>query len=239
MIFGIRSIIEAVQSGREIDKIIIKKEMQSALTHELFLALEGHDNIQVQRVPMERLNRYTKKNHQGAIAFVSQTTYQHIENIIPNIYEEGRDPFVVMLDGITDVRNFGAIARTCECAAIDAIIIPARGGAPVNGDAIKTSAGALHSIPVCKETNLLDTIKFLRNSGLRIVGLSSKSTKSYVDANGGGPIALVVSDEDSDISPEISRLCDEVISVPVKGNIASLNISVAAGIVIYHIAGGK
>ncbi|MCB9017051.1 MAG: 23S rRNA (guanosine(2251)-2'-O)-methyltransferase RlmB [Paludibacteraceae bacterium] len=235
MIFGMRAIIEAIEAGKEIDKIIIKKEMQSDLSHELFLALRGHDYIQVQRVPMERLNRYTRKNHQGAIAFISQTTYQHIDSIIPTLYEEGKSPFVVLLDGITDVRNFGAIARTCECAGVDAIIIPSKGGATVNADAINTSAGALHSIPVCKESNLAETVKYLKNSGLQIIAANSKDGMSYTETKFDKPIALVLGDEEMGVSPEISRLCDETVQIPVFGKISNLNISVAAGILIYEI----
>ena len=148
MIFGIRAIIEAIQADKEIDKIIIKHDMQSELSRELFAALKEKSHIQVQRVPMERINRYTRKNHQGAIAFISQTTYQKIENIVPMLYDEGKSPFLIILDGVTDVRNFGAIARTCECARVDAIVVPVKGGAAANADAIKTSAGALHIIQI-------------------------------------------------------------------------------------------
>lgn len=235
MIFGIRAIIEAIEAGKEIDKIIIKKDMQSDLSHELFMALRNRDFIQVQRVPIERINRYTRKNHQGAIAFISQTTYQHIDQIIPTLYEEGKSPFVVVLDGVTDVRNFGAIARTCECAGVDALIIPARGGATVNADAIKTSAGALHTLPVCKETNLVETVKFLKNSGLRVIAATEKAEKVYSQTNLSAPIALVMGAEDSGISPEVLRICDEMVKIPIVGKISSLNVSVAAGVFIYEI----
>ncbi|MBP5457565.1 MAG: 23S rRNA (guanosine(2251)-2'-O)-methyltransferase RlmB [Paludibacteraceae bacterium] len=235
MIFGIRAIIEAIEAGKEIDKIIIKKDMQSDLSHELFMALRNHDFIQVQRVPIERINRYTRKNHQGAIAFISQTTYQHIDQLIPTLYEEGKSPFVVVLDGVTDVRNFGAIARTCECAGVDALVIPAKGGATVNADAIKTSAGALHTLPVCKESNLVETIKFLKNSGLRVIAATEKAEKVYSQTNLNAPIALVLGAEDSGISPEVLRICDEMVKIPIMGKISSLNVSVAAGVFIYEI----
>ncbi|HOI26571.1 MAG: 23S rRNA (guanosine(2251)-2'-O)-methyltransferase RlmB [Paludibacteraceae bacterium] len=235
MIFGMRAIIEAIQAGKEIDKIIIKKDMQSDLSHELFIALRGHDYIQVQRVPIERLNRYTRKNHQGAIAFICQTTYQHIDNIIPTLYEEGKSPFIVVLDGITDVRNFGAIARTCECAGVDAIIISSKGGAPVNADAINTSAGALHTIPVCKENNLVEVVKYLKSSGLQIVEANSKNGTLYNEEKFEKPLALVIGDEEYGVSPEINRLCDKHVQIPVLGSISNLNISVSAGIIIYEI----
>lgn len=145
MIFGVRAVIEAIQAGKEIDKILVKKDIQSDLSKELFAALKGL-LIPVQRVPVERINRITRKNHQGVVAFISSVTYQKTEDLVPFLFEQGKNPFFVMLDGITDVRNFGAIARTCECAAVDAVIIPARGSVSVNADAMKTSAGALHTL---------------------------------------------------------------------------------------------
>jgi len=234
MIFGIRAIIEAIQSDKEIDKIIIKNDMQSEPARELFAALKDKPHIPVQRVPMERINRFTRKNHQGAIAFISQTTYQRIEDIVPFLFENGKNPFLVILDGITDVRNFGAIARTCECAGVDAIIIPVKGGASVNADAIKTSAGALHTIPVCKEKSLTNTVKFLKNCGIRIIAATEKSSKNYTTVNFSDPVAIVMGAEDTGISPDVIRLCDEMIKIPVKGKISSLNVSVAAGILMYE-----
>ena len=156
MIFGVRAVIEAIQAGKDIDKILVKKDIQSDLSKELFAALKG-TLIPVQRVPVERINRFTRKNHQGVIAFVSAVTYQKTEDLVPFLFEEGKNPLFVMLDGITDVRNFGAVARTCECAAVDAVIIPAKNSVTVNADAVKTSAGALHTLPVCREQNLKDT----------------------------------------------------------------------------------
>jgi 23S rRNA (guanosine2251-2'-O)-methyltransferase len=234
MIFGIRAIIEAIQADKEIDKIIIKNDMQSEPAKELFAALKDKPHIPVQRVPMERINRLTRKNHQGAIAFISQTTYQRIEDIVPFLFENGKNPFLVILDGITDVRNFGAIARTCECAGVDAIIIPVKGGASVNADAIKTSAGALHTIPVCKEKSLTNAVKFLKNSGIRIIAATEKSSKNYTEANFSDPVAIVMGAEDTGISPDILRNCDEMVKIPVKGKISSLNVSVAAGILMYE-----
>ena len=159
MIFGVRAVIEAIQAGKEIDKIIIKRDIQSDLSKELFAALKG-TLIPVQRVPVERINRITRKNHQGVVAYLSSITYQKTEDLVPFLFEQGKNPLLIMLDGITDVRNFGAIARTCECAGVDAVIIPSKNSVSVNADAIKTSAGALHTLPVCREQNLTQTIKF-------------------------------------------------------------------------------
>ena len=178
MIFGIRAIIEAIESDKEIDKIILKKDLQSELSHELFEVLRSHPLIQVQRVPLERINKYTRKNHQGAIAFISSTHYQRVEDLVQNVFEEGKDPFFIILDGVTDVRNFGAIARTCECAGVDAIVIPFRGSVSVGADAIKTSAGALHTLPVCKEKNLVQTVKYLKASGVRVVA-ATESRRAF------------------------------------------------------------
>ena len=168
MIFGVRAVIEAIQAGKEIDKILVKRDIQSDLSKELFAVLKG-TLIPVQRVPVERINRITRKNHQGVVAYISSITYQKTEDLVPFLFEEGKNPLLIMLDGLTDVRNFGAIARTCECAGVDGIIIPAKNSVSVNADAIKTSAGALHTLPVCREQSLTNTIKFLKDSGFKIV----------------------------------------------------------------------
>ncbi|MGC9151056.1 MAG: 23S rRNA (guanosine(2251)-2'-O)-methyltransferase RlmB [Microbacter sp.] len=234
MIFGIRPVIEALAAGKELDKILIRKELQSDLANELFEALQGK-NLPVQRVPVEKLNRLTRKNHQGVIAFKSSVEYQHISDIIPMLYEQGKTPFIVVLDGITDVRNFGAIVRTCECAGVDAIVVPSRGSAAANADAVKTSAGALHHIPICRENQLLEAVHFLKNSGLTIVGATEKAVHEYLDIPYTDPVALIMGSEDTGISPEIGLLCDATVSIPVLGKIDSLNVSVATGILLYEV----
>ena len=233
MIFGIRAVIEAIQAGKEIDKILMRRDMTSELSRELFAALNGM-HVPVQYVPLEKLNKLTVKNHQGAIAFISPVAYQRIEDIIPGIYEQGKMPFIVVLDGITDVRNFGAIARTCECAGVDAIVIPSKGGASISADAIKTSAGALLSIPVCREENLGNALKFLVASGIKLVAASEKATKNYTQAILSEPVAFIMGAEDEGVSPDHLRLCDEMVSIPMSGNIASLNVSVATGVLLYE-----
>ncbi len=160
----------------------MKKDIQSDLSKELFAVLKD-TFIPVQRVPVERINRITKKNHQGVIAFISPITYQRTEDIVPFLFEQGKNPLLIMLDGVTDVRNFGAIARTCECAGVDAIIIPSKNSVSVNADAIKTSAGALHTLPVCRENNLTNTIKFLKESGFKIVAATEKGDYDYTKAD--------------------------------------------------------
>lgn len=233
MIFGVRAVIEAIQAGKEIDKILVKKDIQSELSKELFAALKGL-LIPVRRVPVECINRITRKNHQGVIAFISAVTYQKTEDLVPFLFEQGKNPFFVMLDGVTDVRNFGAIARTCECAGVDAVIIPAHGSVSVNADAVKTSAGALHTLPVCREQNLRATLKYLKDSGFRIVAATEKGDSDYAQANYTGPLCVIMGAEDTGVSHENLACCDEWVTIPVWGTIESLNVSVAAGILIYE-----
>ena len=233
MIFGVRAVIEAIQAGKEIDKILIKRDMQSDLSKELFAVLKG-TLIPVQRVPVERINRITRKNHQGVIAFISSITYQRTEDLVPFLFEQGKNPLLIMLDGITDVRNFGAIARTCECAGVDAIVIPSKNSVSVNADAIKTSAGALHTLPVCREQNLTQTIKFLKESGFKIVAATEKGDYDYTKANYTDPVCIIMGAEDTGVPYEHLALCDEWIKIPMMGSIESLNESVAGGILIYE-----
>ncbi|NDV79819.1 23S rRNA (guanosine(2251)-2'-O)-methyltransferase RlmB [Dysgonomonas sp. 511] len=234
MIFGIRAVIEAIEAGKEIDKIIVRRELQGDLSKELFALVKSH-NIVVQRVPAERLDRFTRKNHQGVIAFLSAITYEKIEDIIPFLYENGKDPFIIVLDGITDVRNFGAIARTCEVAGVDAIVIPAKGSVTVNADAVKTSAGALLKIPVCKEDNLTDAIRFLKNSGIKVVAATERGAEAYANVDVKGPVAIVMGAEDTGVSNDNLRIADTLVKIPQFGTIGSLNVSVAAGVLIYEV----
>lgn len=233
MIFGARAVIEALQAGKEIDKVLVKKDIQSELSRELFAALKG-TTVPVQRVPVERLNRITKKNHQGVVAFISPVTYQLTEQLVPFLFEEGKNPFFIMLDGVTDVRNFGAIARTCECAGVDAVIIPNHNSVTVNADAVKTSAGALHTLPVCREVNLTATLRFLKESGFRIVAATEKGDYDYTKGDYTGPLCIIMGAEDKGVSYDNLALCDEWVKIPMKGTIESLNVSVAAGILIYE-----
>ena len=233
MIFGIRAVIEAIEAGKEIDKLLIKKDLQGDLSRELFNILKGR-HIPVQRVPVEKLNRITRKNHQGVIAYTTQITYQHIEDIVPSLFEEGKNPFFVLLDGLTDVRNFGAIARTAECAGVDAIIIPSKNSVSVNADAIKTSAGALNYTPVVKVTNLAKTMEELQDRGLWFV-CADMGGESMYRLNLTGPIGLVIGNEGEGVSRLVKEKCDFIASIPMKGDIDSLNASVATGVLAYEI----
>lgn len=233
-IFGMRAVIEAVESGKSIDKILLRKEIGGELGREL-LSKAREYNVPVQRVPMEKLNRITRKNHQGVIAIVSPIRYQKLENILPMLYEEGKMPFIVCLDGVTDIRNFGAIGRTADCAGVDAIVIPERNSASVTPDAMKTSAGALLYVPVCRERDLLTAIRMLKDSGVKIVGASEKGSLPYTTLDYTVPVALVMGNEENGISDEVLRQCDEIAEIPMLGNIGSLNVSVAAGVFMYEV----
>ena len=211
----------------------MKKDLQSELAKELFAAIR-HLRIPVQKVPVERLNRITKKNHQGVVAFVAAVAYERAEYLVPFLFEQGKIPLFIMLDGVTDVRNFGAIARTCECAGVDAVIIPSQGSVTVNADAIKTSAGALHSLPVCREQSLSQTIRFLKESGFHIVAATEKGDNNYTEADYTVPTCIVMGAEDKGVSQTHLSLCDEWVKIPLYGKIESLNVSVAAGILIYE-----
>ena len=233
-IFGIRAVAEAINAGREIDKVLIKRDLDGELFHELFALIRGA-GVPFQFVPIEKLNRITRKNHQGVIALMSAVEYQPLQSLIPMIYEKGEDPFLLILDGVTDVRNVGAIARSAECAGVHSLIVPEKGGAPMNADAMKTSAGALNHIPVCRSANLKSDILFLRNSGIQIVGITEKASDIYFSSLLNGPVALVLGAEDTGISNDILRLCDKLVSIPMKGRISSLNVSAAASVILFDI----
>lgn len=233
-IFGMRAVIEAVTAGKDIDKILIRKGLTGELAGELFDALRPRRDIVVQRVPSEKLERITRKNHQGVIAFLSAVTYYDLDGLVPTLFEEGKTPLIVALDGVTDVRNFGAIARTCECAGVDAIVIPERGSATANADAVKTSAGALLHIPVAKVHSLNATLKELKDYGFAIAGATEKSQLDYTSFDLTTPLVIVMGAEETGISAENLRICDYLASIPMLGKVNSLNVSVAAGIMIYE-----
>ena len=184
---------------------------------------------------MEENNRITRKNHQGVIAFISPVSYLRLENIVPTLYEEGKIPFIVLLDGLTDVRNFGAIARTCECAGVDAIVIPERGSVSVTPDAVKTSAGALLHLPVCRERSIPEALHYLQGCGVKIVAASEKASELYTAPDYTVPVAVVMGAEDVGLSPQTLRYCETRVALPQRGQIGSLNVSVAAGVMIYEV----
>lgn len=234
MIFGIRAVIEAIEAGKEINKVIVQSGLQGDLYKELRSALAEKDGL-IQTVPVQKLNKISAGNHQGVIAYISPVPYHRTEDIIPGLWESGKTPLLLILDQITDVRNFGAIARTAQCMGVDAIIIPEKGSAQINGDAVKTSAGALLEIPVCREKYLKNTIELLKNSGLSIVGCTEKGDTDVQKADLTGPVAVILGSEEDGISPTYLKLCDVQAHIPMFGKIASLNVSVAAGMLLYEL----
>ena len=233
-IFGIRAVSEAIEAGRDIDKILVKKDLQGELSGPL-LQLARENKVLVRRVPGQTIDRITRKNHQGVLAVLSAVTYHRLDHLVPELYEEGRLPFIIVLDGITDVRNFGAIARTAECVGADAIVIPEHGSVSVGGDAVKTSAGALLHLPVCRERSAALAVKFLKENGYKVVAVSEKSAVNYTEIDYTGPVALVMGAEDTGISPEVMKLTDCSAAIPMFGKIGSLNVSVAAGVMMYEV----
>jgi 23S rRNA (guanosine2251-2'-O)-methyltransferase len=233
LIFGLRPVIEALNAGKEIEKLFVQSGLKNELFSELMGLLKKHD-VPFQYVPLEKLNKITMKNHQGVAGYLSTVTYSKIQELLPTVFEKGKIPFVLVLDRITDVRNFGAIARTAECAGIDAIVIPNKGAAMINADAIKTSAGALHTIPVCRENNLKTTINFLRESGLTVIGCTEKTAEMYYTHDYTLPVAILMGSEEDGISPEYLEMCDAHAKIPLLGDIGSLNVSVATGVILYE-----
>jgi 23S rRNA (guanosine2251-2'-O)-methyltransferase len=233
LIFGTRAVIEALNAGKDIEKILIQKGLSNELYSQLRQALRGQ-TVPLQFVPPEKLKRITDKNHQGVVAYLTEITYYNAGELLNGVFEKGRIPLVLVLDRITDVRNFGAIARGAECAGVDFIIIPSRGAAQINGDAIKTSAGALHRMKVCREDNLKTTLEFLRESGLQVIACHEKTDKLIYDADFTKPTAVIMGSEENGISNEYLKRSDLQVKIPMSGSIASLNVSVASGIVLYE-----
>lgn len=232
-IYGIRAVIEAAEAGKEFDKVLISNTLQSALAPELMTALKSR-GILIQKVPVEKIDRITRRNHQGVLAILSAVSYCSLATLVPTLFEEGKTPLIVMLDGVTDVRNFGAIARTCECAGVDAMVIARRGGASVTADAMKTSAGALAYLPICRENSIINAVKFLRDCGFQIVAATEKSNIPYTRADFTLPTAIVMGAEDTGISEDVLRFSTAKVAIPERGHISSLNVSVAAGVMIYE-----
>jgi 23S rRNA (guanosine2251-2'-O)-methyltransferase len=232
-VFGTRAVIEAIKTGKMIDKILIKKGLNNELFSELFQLIK-ENGIGFQFVPIEKINRFTRKNHQGVIALLSPIEFDDIETVLPGIFESGNTPLILILDQITDVRNFGAIVRSAECAGVQAILIPEKGMARIGADAVKTSAGAIHHIPICKVSNLEKTVRFMKESGIRIVAATEKGRKLFTQTDFKIPIGIIMGSEDTGISPALLKLADEQLKIPILGKIESLNVSVSAALMVYE-----
>lgn len=233
-IFGIRAIMEAVNANEDIDKVFLQSGLKGDLALELEALLKERE-IAYSFVPFEKLNRITKMNHQGAIASIAPISFANFEKVVDKIIESNKTPLFLILDHITDVRNFGAIIRTAECTGVDAIIIPNKGGAPVNADTVKTSAGGVFNIPICKIAHVKDAIYYLQGSGVKVVAATEKTSQSIYEISLNQPIAIVIGAEDTGISSSILKITDELAMLPLKGKISSLNVSVACGIFLYEV----
>lgn len=233
-IFGLRPVYEAIKAGKTIEKVLVKNNLKGEFVSEIFKEIKKQ-NILIQHVPVQKLNKICNANHQGIIAFISNIEYFKIGDIIDELILKKKNPVFLILDGITDVRNFGAIARTAECAGIDALIIPSSNSASVTQHAIKTSAGALFNIKVCKENNLIDTVYLLEQYGFKVFAVTEKATKLIYDFKYQDPIALVLGSEDKGISKQLLKRLSNHVKIPMFGKTESLNVSVSAAIAIYEV----
>ncbi len=230
MVFGLQSVMETLRSGKEIERLLIQKDLSfpdlQELAHELQAPLS--------RVPIEKLNRLTRKNHQGVICFISPVRYVPVHNVLSQVFEDGQTPLFLMLDRITDVRNFGAIARTAECAGTQALLVPFKGGSQINADAMKTSSGALNYLPVAREGSILDTLHYLRDSGLQVVACTEKGDDSLYEVDFKLPTVIIMGSEEDGIAPQLLKLADRQVRIPLRGQVESLNVAAATAIVLYE-----
>ncbi len=234
MIFGTRAVMEAVRAGRDIEKIFIQAGLNNDLVKEL-ITVAKEAEVPLSFTPQQKLNKLSSKNHQGVICLLSAVKYSTVEDLIDKAYSDGVEPFFLILDRITDVRNFGAISRTAECAGLTGLIIPDRGNAPITADAMKTSAGALSHLPVCRARDLKKTIQTLKENGIQILACTEKASDVIYEADLTSPLAIILGSEEDGITPSLLRDVDHLVKIPMFGNIASLNVSVSAGIVLYEV----
>ncbi|MDG5492483.1 23S rRNA (guanosine(2251)-2'-O)-methyltransferase RlmB [Psychroserpens sp. SPM9] len=232
-IFGIRAVIEAIKSGENIDKIFLQKGLRGELFSELEQLLKK-ERLNCSYVPVEKLNRLSKKNHQGAIAQIAPITFHDLEDLVMNVIESGKTPLFLLLDQLSDVRNFGAIVRTAECTGVSGIIIQKKGGAPVNGDAIKTSAGAIFKMPICKVDHIKDAVFYMQASGIKVIAATEKTDNTIYDVSFKEPCAIIMGSEGKGINPSVLKVADDKAKLPLLGEIESLNVSVACGAFLYE-----
>ncbi|MCR5193479.1 MAG: 23S rRNA (guanosine(2251)-2'-O)-methyltransferase RlmB [Bacteroidales bacterium] len=234
IVAGMRPVMEVLNSGKQIDKIFVQSNLEGQLAQELKQKIKEL-SLPVQYVPVEKLNRMSDSNHQGIIATISPISYYVFADLLQKVVDEGRSPFFVMLDHVTDVRNLGAIVRTAECAGVDAVVVPDRGSAQVNEDAIKSSSGALLRLPMCRESNLKTVVNLARQYGMQICAATEKGSVSYLSVDFIKPTLLIMGAEDTGISNELLKISDVRASLPIVGEVQSLNVSVAAGVFVYEM----
>ncbi|AMA49917.1 MULTISPECIES: 23S rRNA (guanosine(2251)-2'-O)-methyltransferase RlmB [Flavobacterium] len=232
-IFGIRAILEAIHAKKEIDKVFVQKDAQGDLMQELLKTLKKN-NINFSYVPIEKLNRLTSNNHQGAVATIAPISFVSLENLVERVTENKKTPLFLILDQLSDARNFGAIIRTAECTGVDGIIVQKQGSAPVNGDTVKTSAGAVFNIPICKVDHIKDAVFYLQGSGIKTIAATEKTNNNIYDIDLKEPLAIIMGSEDKGVNPSVLKIVDEKAKLPMFGTISSLNVSVACGAFLYE-----
>jgi 23S rRNA (guanosine2251-2'-O)-methyltransferase len=233
-IFGIRTVIEAINAGTTIDKVFVQKGLRGELFQELDNLLR-REEINTSYVPVEKLNRLSSKNHQGVVAQISPIAFFDLDDLVLKVIESGVTPLFLLLDQLSDVRNFGAIIRTAECTGVNGIIIQKKGGAPVNGDTVKTSAGAVFKVPICKVDHIKDAMFHLQASGIKVIAATEKTNNTLYDVSFKEPCAIIMGSEGKGISPSILKLADATAKLPLLGDIESLNVSVACGAFLYEV----
>jgi len=234
MVYGIRPVLEALDAGHEVEKAFVQRGAGSEAFRALLQKFKAYD-VPYQVVPVEKLNRLTRKNHQGVVAYISPVAFSNIEHIVPGLYEQGKMPFLLILDRVSDVRNFGALLRTAESAGVDAVVIPSKGSAQLNSDTIKSSAGAIYKIPICRAHNLKEVIDFLKSSGIKVAAATEKTSQPYFNTNLTGPVAIIMGSEGEGVSGEYLKRADVKLKIPMLGEIESLNVSVAGAVLMYEV----
>lgn len=233
IVFGVHPVLEAIESGKEIEKVFLKRGSNNEQLSKLKSKMRKL-RVPFQEVPQEKLNRLTRKNHQGVVALLSPIEYQEIETVVRNVIEKGGEPLVLVLDRVSDVGNFGSICRSAECAGVDAILIPTKGSAQVNSFAVKSSAGAIFNVPICRTGHILSEVRDLAESGLKVLAVSEKGEKSIYDENLSGPLAIIMGSEEDGIGEGLMEIAHQHINIPMAGSTGSLNVSVATGIILFE-----
>lgn len=233
-IYGIHPVIEAIDSGYNIDKIYLQKGLHSVNYKRIQEKIKKY-RIPWKLVTKEKLRCLTLKNHQGVFAFISPIEFHSIDNLIPKLYEQGKNPFLLVLDRITDVRNFGSIVRTAECGGVDGILMPSNGSTLINSDAIKASSGAILNTPLFKELDLYKSLLLLKNYGIQLIAAEEKTFTTFYEVDFSIPIAFLVGNEQSGIDSSYLSLTDKQVKLPMFGKISSMNVSVVCGVLIYEV----
>ena len=233
-LYGLRAILEAIEANKSIDKVFLQKGLRGELFGQLEHAIRKN-GINCSYVPLEKLNRITTNNHQGAVAQIAPISFYELDALVSIVKETIENPLFLILDQLSDVRNFGAIIRTAECTGVDGIIIQKSGSAPINGDAIKTSAGAVFNIPICKVDHIKDAIFYFQASEIQVVAATEKTDHTLYDIDFQSATAIVMGSEGKGVSPSVLKLVDAKAKLPMFGSIASLNVSVACGAFLYEV----